>query len=75
MGLGGFLKLSYTPNVALFNENESNATITLKEILRHFMNNKVNLIGIGEKGKDIVKEVYVKLWCYLDMGKNDEIES
>ena len=65
----------HTPSAALFNEDSQNALKSLKETLRHFMNNKVNLIGIGEKGKDIVKEAYAKLWCYLDMGKNEEIES
>lgn len=67
--------LVHTPSVALFNENQENAIKTLKETLRHFMNNKVNLIGIGEKGRSIVKEAYAKLWFYLDMGKNQEIES
>lgn len=65
----------HTPSVAFFNEDSKNALITLKATLKHFMNNKVNFIGIGEKGKNIVKEAYAKLWYCLGMGKNVEIES
>lgn len=65
----------HTPSIALFNQDSQNSLKSLKETLRHFMNNKVNLIGIGEKGKSIVKEAYAKLWFYLDMGENQEIES
>ncbi|RDU60606.1 hypothetical protein [Helicobacter sp. MIT 14-3879] len=65
----------HTPSIALFNQDSQNSLKSLKETLRHFMNNKVNLIGIGERGKSVVKEAYAKLWFYLDMGENQELES
>lgn len=64
----------HTPSIALFNENRENAIKTLKETLRHFMNNKVSLRKLGDKGGGIIKEAYAKLWFYLDMGENKEIE-
>lgn len=62
------------PSVALFNEDSHNGLKTLKETLRHFMNHHIDLMGVGERGKSIVKEAYSKLWYYLDMGKNEEID-
>lgn len=64
----------HTPSVALFNEDSQNALMTLKETLRVFMNDKVNLDKLEEIGGITVKEAYAKLWYYLDMGENKEIE-
>nr|WP_317381157.1 hypothetical protein [uncultured Helicobacter sp.] len=65
----------HTPSVALFNENQENATRILKENIRHFINSKANINKIGKKGGEIVKEAYAKLWFYLDMGENQALES
>lgn len=64
----------HTPSVALFNEDSQNALMTLKETLRGFMNDKVNLDKLEEIGGITIKEAYAKLWYYLDMGENKEIE-
>lgn len=65
----------HTPSVGIFNENKANTLKTLKETLRHFMNTKVNFSLLDGKKRTIVKEAYAKLWYYLDMGENKEIES
>lgn len=65
----------HTPSVAIFNENKENALKALKETLRYFMNAKVDFSLLDGKKRTIVKEAYAKLWYYLDMGKNEEIES
>ena len=65
----------HTPSVAIFSENKENALKTLKETLRHFMNDRVNIDKIGEKAGEIVKEAYAKLWFYLDMGENKQLET
>ena len=66
---------THSPSVAIFSENKENTLKTLKETLRHFMNDRVNIDKIGEKAGKIVKEAYAKLWFYLDMGENKQLES
>ena len=65
----------HTPSVAIFSENKENTLKTLKETLKHFMNDRVNIDKIGEKAGKIVKEAYAKLWFYLDMGENKQLET
>lgn len=65
----------HTPSVAIFSENKENALRTLKETLRHFMNDRVNIIKLGDEAGEIIKEAYAKLWFYLDMRENKQLEA
>ena len=45
------------------------------QTLRNLINDKVNIDKIGEKAGKIVKEAYAKLWFYLDMRENKQLEA
>lgn len=62
------------PSIALFNENDENAIAVMKQTLKHFINHQVDFNEIGRNGGAIIKEAYAKLWFYLDMGENKELE-
>ncbi|RDU61212.1 hypothetical protein CQA53_10470, partial [Helicobacter didelphidarum] len=65
----------HTPSVAIFSENNEKALQTLTQTLRNLMNDKVDIMKLGAESGEIVKEAYAKLWFYLDMGENKQLES
>ncbi|TLD95687.1 hypothetical protein LS64_002210 [Helicobacter saguini] len=65
----------HSPSVALFHNNEDTAMQTLLQTLRNFMNHNVDINKVGEKGGSAFKDAYCKLWYYLEMGENKQIES
>ncbi|RDU60214.1 hypothetical protein CQA53_11010 [Helicobacter didelphidarum] len=65
----------HNPSVGAYTKNEDTSLQTLTQTLRNLMNDKVDIDKIGEKAGQIVKEAYAKLWFYLDMGENKQLES
>ena len=53
---------------------ESNIAI-LKNTLKSLINDKVNFALLDGSKRKTIKESYAKLWYYLELGKNEAIES
>lgn len=57
-----------------YSDTNADSIQLLKETLKRFMSTQVNFTLLGGSKRTIVKEAYAKLWYYLDMGENKEIE-
>lgn len=64
-----------TPSVAIFSENQTNAIKTIKENLKNFINFNVDFDALDGKKRSVIKEAYAKLWFYLEMGENKQLEN
>ncbi|MGX3045129.1 hypothetical protein [Helicobacter sp. T3_23-1056] len=64
-----------TPSVGIFSQNQSSATKTLKESLKNFINFNVDFDALDGKKRSVIKEAYAKLWFYLEMGENQQLEN
>ncbi|MGX2973097.1 hypothetical protein [Helicobacter sp. T3_23-1059] len=63
-----------TPSVAMFSENEINSIKTIKESIKNFINFNVDFDALDGKKRSVIKEAYAKLWFYLEMGENKQLE-